>query len=166
MQLTIRHKNAFALVYSVAIVIFDQITKQIVKANLTIGEPVELAGRYVRLNYLTNPGMAFGIEVGSKMFFIVFSGIATIFIAIFLLRLKENNPWTRAALSIIIGGALGNNIDRIWSGEVVDFIEISPWPIFNVADIALTCGMIMLIIIIFHEKKQHSTSKEEGFEIG
>lgn len=100
------------------------------------------------------------------MFFIVFSGIATIFIAIFLLRLKENNPWTRAALSIIIGGALGNNIDRIWSGEVVDFIEISPWPIFNVADIALTCGMIMLIIIIFHEKKQHSTSKEEGFEIG
>ncbi len=159
-------KNIFAITCSLCIVLADQVTKYMVKQNLTIGEPVSIVGHYFRFNYVTNPGMAFGIQVGSKLYFLLFSGIATVIILIFLFRLQDDSFWTRIALTAILGGAIGNFIDRITAGEVVDFIEIGPWPIFNIADIAVTFGMIALIIVIFREKNQNHTSQEEGFEIG
>ena len=160
------NKKISALMLTSFIVILDQITKFFIKESLTLGEPINLLGKYVRLNFITNPGMAFGIRVGGRMFFIVFTFIATLVILILLFKAKDGHSWTRIGLASILGGAIGNLIDRVMAGEVVDFIEIGPWPIFNIADIAVTFGMVVLIIIVFFEKKKISESQEEKFEIG
>jgi signal peptidase II len=157
--------NLKALCWSCLIAIIDQVTKLLIKHYLELNDVIHLVGRYIGFRYIENPGMAFGIQIGGKLFFTVFAVIASLVILIFLLRLPGNNFWTRFALASILGGAIGNLIDRIAFGRVVDFIEIGPWPIFNFADIAVTVGMIILIVIVFYERKEEKESQEEKFEI-
>ena len=159
------NKNLMALGWTGLIVIIDQVTKALIKYFVELNQVVPIIGKYIRFRFILNPGMAFGIQIGGKLFFTVFSAIASIIILVFILRLKEDHFWTRFALASILGGAIGNLIDRIVSGKVVDFVEIGPWPIFNFADIAITFGMIVLIVIVFFEKKEDEEAQEEKFEI-
>ena len=158
-------KNLKALGWSGLIVVIDQVTKILVKYYMEINQVIHIGGKYIGFRFIENPGMAFGIQIGGKLFFTVFAAIASLIILIFLFRIKKDHFWTRLALSSILGGAIGNLIDRIAFGKVVDFIEIGPWPIFNFADIAVTFGMVILIIIVFFEKKEDKESQEEKFEI-
>jgi signal peptidase II len=150
------NKNSVALVYAFSIVAIDQITKFLVRHFMSIDEIVPLLGKYLRLRFILNPGMAFGFQIGGRMFFIFFSSLACLIILIFLFRMKGEHIWGRFALASILGGAVGNLIDRIFVGEVVDFVEVGPWPIFNVADVAVTCGMIILIITMLLDKEEES----------
>lgn len=160
-------KNLTALSATFLIIIIDQLSKYFIKTNLHLNEFVSILGKYVGFRFIQNPGMAFGIEIGvGKIFFIIFTAIASLLIFIFLLRLKDDHFWTRVALASILGGAVGNLIDRIVYGKVVDFVEVGPWPIFNFADVAVTIGMIILIIVVFFEKKEDDEQQEENFEIG
>lgn len=109
--------------------------------------------------------MAFGIQIGNRLFFTLFALIASIVILVYLFRLKPENFLARFALASIFGGAVGNLIDRIAYKEVIDFIDIRiiRWPVFNIADIAVTIGMILLIaFVIFNNKDLES--EEEQFE--
>lgn len=154
-----------ALWWSGLILAIDQVTKMLIKSYMELYQIIDVLGKYVRLRYILNPGIAFGIQFGGRVFFTVFTSIACLIILIFLFRLKEDHFWTRMALGLILGGALGNLIDRIVFGQVIDFIEIGPWPIFNVADIAVTFGMVVLILVVFFEKKERKESQEEKFEV-
>lgn len=160
-------KNLTALSATFLIIIVDQLSKYFIKTNLQLNEFVSIIGKYVGFRFIQNPGMAFGIQIGGgRTFFIIFTSIASLLIFIFLLRLKDDHYWTRIALASILGGAVGNLIDRIvYDGKVVDFIEIGPWPIFNFADVAVTFGMIILIIIVFFEKKEDDEQQEQNFEV-
>ena len=132
---------------------------------MSYGESISIIGNILKFTYIKNPGMAFGIQIGNRLFFTLFALIASIVILVYLFRLKPENFLARFALASIFGGAVGNLIDRIAYKEVIDFIDIRiiRWPVFNIADIAVTIGMILLIaFVIFNNKDLES--EEEQFE--
>lgn len=159
--------NAKLLSWSVIIIIIDQLTKLLIKNYMHLSESISVIGNVVRLTYIKNPGMAFGILIGGKLFYTVFASLACVVILVYLFRLKPENFWARFALASILGGAVGNLIDRLMYSEVVDFIDfrIIRWPVFNFADIAITIGMIILIAVVVFEKNSEE-SEDEQLEAG
>jgi signal peptidase II len=164
---------------SFAIVFADQLTKLFVKGfnipflgihiqGLELGSSFSVIGDFLRLTYIENPGMAFGIDIGGKLFFSIFSIIASIGILIYLYKSRNENFLYRIALAMILGGAIGNLIDRVFYGvlfneaplfygRVVDFIDadffninifgyhMTRWPVFNIADASVSCGVVLLL---------------------
>ena len=158
------------------LVLVDQLTKQWVHATMLPGESIPILGDVLRLTYTTNPGMAFGLTLGSKLFLTLFSILATVMIGVYLWYVRKG-PWGyRLSLALIIGGAIGNVIDRtfygviygygpLFYGEVIDFIHVDFWrgvvaewvpffggnylslfPIWNVADMAIVVGVAAIIV--------------------
>ena len=154
--MSLRDLKVFSI--SAFVVLIDQLTKLAARAFLRGQEPVNILGEYCRLTYLENPGMAFGIRVGGPAFFTVFATLASLVVLIYLFRLRGDRSGARFALALIFGGAVGNLIDRLLYGQVVDFIEVGVknfrWPVFNVADSAVTVGMILLIVLVLTERQE------------
>lgn len=155
---------------SIIVVVLDQVTKLAVRYSFEYGVPHNIIGDWVRLTYIENPGMAFGIQVGGQPFFTVFAVIATVIIFVYILKARDEKMSVRSALGMILGGAIGNLIDRFLYGKVVDFVDIGfgtiRWPIFNVADSAVTVGMLILIVFVVYDKssKQTDETKEVAAE--
>lgn len=177
------------LFVSLSIVIVDQVTKLLVKGfsipflglevkGLQLGSSIKIFGDTLRLTYIENPGMAFGIDLGGKLFFSIFSILASIGILIYLFKARNEHVLFRLSLAMILGGAVGNLIDRVFYGflygegplfygRVVDFIDadffnisilgyhLNRWPVFNVADASVTCGVLLLLL------SHHKTRKKE-----
>jgi len=159
--------NIKLLSWSVIIIIIDQLTKLLTKQFMQEKESISVIGDILRLTYIKNPGMAFGIQIGGKLFYTIFASIACVIILVYFFRLRPENFWARFALVSILGGALGNLIDRFIYSEVVDFIDVRiiRWPVFNFADIAVSVGMIILIVIVVFERSREE-SQEEQLETG
>ena len=143
----------FWLLVSVVIVVLDLWTKNIATQNLTLYRPLELTS-WLNMTLAHNYGAAFSFlsDAGGWQRWL-FTGLALVVTAvliIWLLRLPAADKLTAAALALIIGGALGNVIDRIRHGYVVDFVDVYyrgwHWPAFNLADSAITCGVILLLL--------------------
>lgn len=179
-----------ALWVTAAIVVVDQLTKLLVKGfsfpslhlyhhGMPLGASIPVLGDFVRLTYIENPGMAFGIDLGGKLFVTVFTAAASVGILWYLVKIRSEKFLVQLPLAMILGGALGNLIDRVFygvlfgegalfQGKVVDFIdldffnisifgfEITRWFIFNVADASVSIGVILLLF--FH---RHFTTQEE-----
>ncbi|VAW76304.1 Lipoprotein signal peptidase [hydrothermal vent metagenome] len=134
------------------IVVLDQITKFLADNLLTYGEPVAILP-FFNLTLLYNPGAAFSFLSDAsgwqRWFFVVISTAATVFLILWLRRLKSGHLLLAIALSLVLGGAVGNLIDRLWLGHVVDFIQLYYrgyyWPAFNIADSAISVGAALLI---------------------
>jgi signal peptidase II len=128
----------------------DLLTKTLVQRELAFRESVGVLGQVVRFTYIVNEGAAFGLYLGdaSKTIFLVLSSLAAVLVLGVYVYGEDEGWLKRFALALILGGALGNIHDRIRYGSVVDFIDIGVgsyrWPIFNVADIAVTVGAILL----------------------
>jgi signal peptidase II len=141
-----------------AVLVLDQLTKWWVRAELTLNDPVRILGDNVRLLYIHNDGAAFGLSIGehSSTLFLVLASAASILVLYLLLVTPARERFQRFALGLILGGAVGNIIDRIRFGEVVDFIQIGVsghyWPIFNVADSAVTVGAVLLGIAYLRDR--------------
>ena len=145
---------AFAwLLMSAVVIALDWWTKGLATESLTLYRPVEI-NSWLNMTLAHNYGAAFSFlsDAGGwqRWLFTVLASIVTVFLVIWLLRLPKDEQPTGAALGLIIGGAVGNLIDRINLGYVVDFIDVyyktSHWPAFNVADSAITGGVILLLI--------------------
>lgn len=136
------------------IIIIDQMAKLVIKSNMTLGETIPLVPRIFHFTYVLNPGAAFGILENERIFFIV-AGICVLLAAAFFYpRLKGQDPWLRYGAIALLGGAVGNLIDRICIGFVVDFFDFRIWPVFNIADIAIVGGVgSMLYAILFKSKE-------------
>ncbi|CAI8873768.1 signal peptidase II [Methylocaldum szegediense] len=138
---------------SVLVVVLDQLTKLMVDRSMELYESVGLLP-FFQLTYLRNQGAAFSFlsEAGGwqRWFFIGLAAIASVAICYWLSRLGKNQRWEAAAWALVLGGALGNLIDRVAYGYVIDFIDVFygewHWPAFNVADSAITIGVVMLLI--------------------
>jgi signal peptidase II len=131
----------------------DQATKAVVQRSMTLHESIPIVPS-VSLTYTTNPGAAFSLLADAdptfrSWFFLLVSAVALTLVMVFLRRVEHGDWWTLGALSLILGGAVGNLIDRVRHGEVIDFIDLYlgryHWPVFNVADSGITIGMLMLL---------------------
>ena len=185
------------LFLSFFMIVVDQITKLLVKgfsipflnlnfSGMRYGHSIDIVGTILKITYVENPGMAFGIEVGSaKIFLSLFSLAASIAILIYIYKMRKEHIVFRIALSLILAGAVGNLIDRtfygvffgyapIFFGKVVDFIHVntfgfslfgknfSSFPIFNVADSSVTVGVIILIFFNYIYNKKNKAAAESA----
>jgi signal peptidase II len=143
-----RNDKGLLITAATLVVIVDQVTKSIVTATLGPDSQIshlDIAGNWFAIAYVENRGAAFGLfgEVSSLLPLI---GIALVVALLVHYRTERNPPRIQVlAVGAVVGGAIGNLIDRLRLGYVVDFISIGPWPNFNVADSAVTVGVLVLI---------------------
>ncbi len=147
---------------SLVVIVLDQLSKFIANAQLVYAQPLPVAPSF-NLTLLYNRGAAFSFlsDAGGwqRWFFVAVSVTAAVVLTVWLRKLKPEQWLLALALSLVIGGAVGNLVDRLWLGHVVDFIQIYYksfyWPAFNIADSAITVGAVLLVWdSLFANKKQ------------
>lgn len=147
----------------------DQITKIIARATLDLGKTVEVVPGIFSLRLTSNPGAAFGV-FSSLPVLLIIVGLLAVFIIAGIRKERSKSKPLAAALGLLLGGAVGNLIDRIKFGAVTDFLDFTitaggrmlSWPTFNFADIAITAGAVLLIYhILFIEHKASGDDKPE-----
>ena len=141
----------YAVIISIGFIIVfsDQLTKFLIKQNLQLNQSIPVIKNILHLTYITNTGSAFGLFKGFNWFFILFSLVVIIVIFYFINQIKNNEKMMRISVSLVLGGTIGNLIDRIAYGAVIDFIDFRIWPVFNIADSAVTIGIIILIVLLW-----------------
>lgn len=151
----------FYLIAFVVLVI-DQITKFLVVQNMAVRDSIPIIEGFFYFTSHRNAGAAFGILQGQMWLFYIATLIVVSVIVYYLQVHGRTNRWFGASLALVLGGAIGNFIDRVLFGEVVDFLDVRiftyNYPIFNVADAALVVGVIMLIIHVIKEEKSQGKS--------
>jgi len=184
------------LYLTLGIILADQISKFYVKGisipslninfeGMYIGESIPVIGDFFKITFIENPGMAFGFDPGSdfKLFISVFSLIASIGLLIYLYTIRKKYLSLKIAIALILGGAVGNVIDRmfyglifdyapLFYGKVVDFFDFDffnfsifgrsyeRWPIFNIADAAVSVGVLILLFFYRHHEAEDRKIKE------
>lgn len=147
------------------VIVADQLTKWLVVKHLEIGERIVIWDPYINLLSHRNRGAAWGMLQGQMWLFYIVTFIVIIGILYYFHKEAKGQPLFSISLMLLLGGAVGNFIDRLWRKEVVDFIDVLipiinyDFPIFNVADAALTIGVIVIILHVFlDEKKKEKVS--------
>lgn len=184
------------LYLTLAIIIADQISKFYIKGisipvlnlkfdGMYLGESIPAIGNFFKITFTENPGMAFGFDPGSdfKLFISVFSLVASIGLLIYLYTVRNKSLSLKIAIALILGGAVGNVIDRmfygliydyapLFYGKVVDFFDFDffnfsifgrnyeRWPIFNIADAAVSVGVLILLFFYKHHEAEDKKSRE------
>jgi signal peptidase II len=140
-------KSKYLKVFSIAaiIVLIDQITKFLIKTNFQLNQNFEIIN-FFQLKYIHNFGAGFGILQQQKWILIFISIVVVGIILFYLDRVKKKDKVVQVLAGFVLGGTLGNLIDRISYGYVIDFIDIGAWPTFNFADSFVTIGVLGLII--------------------
>lgn len=145
-------RRSFPLLIGIAgaVLVLDQWTKHWAVRVLQHRDPVRVIGDVVRLTFTRNSGVAFGIGAGLGFPYYVFSIVAVVAIFYLFLRHPLLRLSRQLALALILGGAIGNLVDRLRSGQVVDFLEVGVgrlrWPVFNLADSAVTVGVVLFAL--------------------
>ena len=144
------------LIISVLFLAADLITKYFVATNMTVGATILLFKNIFHLTYVQNTGAAFSILAGQRLLLILLPALVIIFIAIYVLIKKPKNRLLMLSLSMIVSGGLGNLIDRIIFGYVIDFFDFVifgyDYPIFNIADSFILIGVVLLVIYTWRGK--------------
>ena len=154
-------KWKIVLGWVVIIVVLDRLTKIIVDRSMPLHHSVPIIDGLFNLTYVRNTGAAFGIFAGSHEafrlpFLILVSILALGFVVVMLKRLRDEETGLITALAFIIGGALGNLVDRVLYGEVIDFLDFYwshyHWPAFNLADSCITVGVLITLYYLIQAK--------------
>ncbi len=156
--------NGFLFLIAAAVIMADQLTKALIRQNLALGEawaPIPAIGDFFRFLYWQNRGAAFGtLQNAGPVLTVVRIAIA-IFIIVFYQKAEIKDTLMKVALSLMLGGAVGNLIDQFSLGFVTDFIAVGRYPIFNVADSCVTIGVgLMLLDMLIKEKNGSKTDPE------
>ena len=152
---------AALLGFSVVVIVADQVTKAAIRASLHPGETWPEGWELIRLSHVHNTGAAFGILQGAGTFLVVAPFLAIAAITVFLLTLPTHSRWYSIALAAILGGAVGNLIDRIRLGHVTDFIDPTHYPSFNLADSAIVLGVLTIVVLSFFAPVEGGASDGE-----
>jgi signal peptidase II len=164
-----RKKIVLYLSLTLGLIVIDQATKYIVERSLRLYDPVPVLGDFFRLTYIFNRGAAFGIHLGewSRLAFTILPVVATALLFV----MYRQTPWgdrTRlVSIALVTGGAIGNLIDRVRSSRgVVDFFDVGfgnmRWPVFNVADIGVTIGALLLAVSLWREEQTLEKAEDAG----
>lgn len=152
------------------IIVVDQITKTYIDATMYLHESIPIIPGYFNLTYIRNPGAAFGImgtmSSGFRIvFFFLTSVLAMGLLITIFLRLDPGDWWGQLTIASIFGGAIGNFIDRLQYGEVIDFLDVYingyHWPAFNIADSAISVGVCSLLLLFAFEKRKPDLTPQE-----
>lgn len=134
------------------VVIADQGSKYLVSSLMELGQSITLINGFLYITYVRNPGAAFGMFPYQTTFFIVVTLIVTALILYYYRILSSDHRWLKFGLSLQLGGAAGNLIDRVTGGYVVDFINFTIWPpVFNLADSAIVIGIAIFLIAFWRD---------------
>jgi signal peptidase II len=135
----------------ISVILTDQITKFLALSFLQLNTPVSLIKNFLNLTLVHNRGAAFGVFQNQLLLFVLVSFFA-IGLILYNLRNKTNSILLKLSLSLILGGAIANLIDRLRFGYVVDFLDLRIWPVFNIADSAITIAALLLTWELFFNK--------------
>jgi len=124
--------------------VLDRITKSIVAAQVAYGTEVPVVGNVVGITNVRNSGAAFGFAPAGATLFLFASILVSIGLVVYVAR-NPSTTWSDAVLGLILGGTVGNGFDRIVYGTVTDFVNFHFWPVFNLADSAISIGVVLLI---------------------
>jgi len=142
-------KNIVVFSTALFIAVLDQLTKFLIRNNFQLNQSFPLIKNILHFTYVTNTGSAFGSFRGFNLIFILFSIIVVIAILYHIKKIRENEKYLQLAAGLLLGGTLGNLIDRMIYGSVIDFIDFRIWPVFNAADSAVTVSVILLVILLW-----------------
>ncbi len=142
-------KNIIIFSTALFILVLDQFTKFLIKRNFQFNQSIPIIKNILHLTYVTNTGSAFGLFKGLNVFFVVFSFIVIAAIFYFIKKIQKNEKLIQFSAGLLLGGTIGNLIDRLLYGFVIDFIDFRVWPVFNVADSAVTISSVLLIILLW-----------------
>ncbi len=142
------------------VVVIDQITKALIRANLHIYESVPDEG-FFRLTYTTNTGAVFGVFSDQTFIMTIASFVGVGILLFFYHSHSGSERLVRLSLGLLLGGAIGNLIDRIWLGKVTDFLDVGAWPIFNLADSAIVTGIVILVVVFMFQENKTAKDKKE-----
>ncbi|MBS5916127.1 MAG: signal peptidase II [Clostridiales bacterium] len=132
----------------------DQVSKWLVRDAMDLGQSIPIISSLMSLTYIENRGAAFGIMAGGRVLFIALTFLLLAFLLWYRHQNKHQSFLLEISTGLIIAGALGNLIDRIVKSSVTDFIDFHFFPIFNVADIAVTCGVFLMAVFIFKDENK------------
>jgi signal peptidase II len=149
---------AFAGVLAALVFLVDQVAKKAIEDNLVPGQYVEVLGP-LELTLSHNRGVAFGLAGGAGIGLIAVT-LAALGLVVYLFARDPARRGMWVATGLVAGGALGNLADRVFAGEVTDYIAVGSWPPFNVADIAITCGVALLALIYVREAEAESKAED------
>lgn len=165
-------------ILALLIALADQISKILIRQYLLPGDSIEVLGDFLRFTFVYNQAGAFGIKLGNIIFYSVMSFAAVVVIIVYMIKTKNTDKIVMAILALVVGGAIGNFIDRIAYGQVVDFIDVNipdiiipafsffngfdlyRWYIFNIADMALTVGLIGFIAYLLFKGDRFESRSE------
>ena len=145
-----------------AVVVLDQLTKALVRAWLSEGETWPEGFDLIRISHVENSGAAFGILQGGGPFLIASSILGAVIVLVFLRAAPPGDRLYETALALVLGGALGNLIDRLFRGTVTDFIDPTHYPAFNIADSSIVIGVIALAVLSLWRPGGETGGGEEG----
>ncbi|MBO6178976.1 MAG: signal peptidase II [Selenomonadaceae bacterium] len=135
------------------IIILDQVIKHIVTVNMKAGETIPVIKNAFHITYILNPGAAFGILENERLFFII-AGAIVLAVGFYIIpKLNKQAHLVRYGAIFLLAGAVGNLIDRIQNGLVVDFLDFRIWPVFNIADIAIVCGTFFILYAVMRSRE-------------
>ena len=142
----------------------DQASKYLISRNLPLNESIEVLPNFFYITHIINTGAAFGLFQDTAKSLAIVSVVAIILIIILRVMLPLNFVFYNISLGFILGGALGNLVDRYFVGEVIDFINFVFFPVFNVADSFIVIGFCLIIILILREYIKKDKTQEKGVE--
>ncbi len=134
------------VVVALAAIAADQVTKEIVRSQLTLGESVDVTS-FFAIHHVRNTGIAFGLFPGAASPVTILTGIAVIWMLVYFARSGARHPILPVAFGFLLGGSLSNFADRVRQGYVTDFLDPDYWPAFNLGDVFITVGVAMLIVV-------------------
>jgi signal peptidase II len=170
-----RSNYVYYLLLALIIIALDQLTKILILQNLVENESVSIFGDFLYLRFIYNEGGALGTNFGPSWLYTILTMVALVLIVRFFITSKPDGKMVKLSLALILGGAIGNLIDRIVRGKVVDFIDMDfpdissiglyRWYTYNIADAAICIGLVLFAISIITPRKPHPELSQSAPEI-
>ncbi len=159
-----RHQ-LFLLLVALAVIGADQLSKIAVERALPLNvswAPLPAVAALFRFTHVSNTGAAFGLFPTGRLLFAAVALVVSLIILLYNFRLPAGHPLLRLALGLQLGGALGNLVDRLRLGHVTDFLDVGPWPVFNLADTAIVGGVLLLGLLTLLEERENLLRKRRA----
>jgi signal peptidase II len=150
------------IVFAIFIILFDQASKFYIQHSMNMGESIPVIEGIFHITYIENPYTAFGLFKYQTIFFVIAASISLILVILIYKKIIfKEDPFMYIPLTLVLGGAVGNLIDRVRvDGRVIDFIDFKIWPVFNFADSAIVCGMLVLLIHVLFRAPEKEDERE------
>ncbi len=150
--------------FALFIILFDQASKIYIQYSMHIGESIPVIEGIFHITYVENPRTSFGLFEYNSSFFVIAAVISVILVILIYKKIIfKKDPFMYIPLTLVLGGAVGNLIDRVRiNGMVIDFIDFRIWPVFNFADSAIVCGMLVLLIHVLFRAPEKEDEREGG----